>query len=199
MDEKALYRFFELLDRRKFIDKSLAAMAGDDRPLPIGFGQTISQPTLVVEMTRLLSPEADSKVLEIGTGSGYQTAFLAEFADSVYTVEVIPELSVAAQQRLTDLGYTNINYLIGDGSTGWQEEAPFDRIMVTAAAGSMPHDLVDQLACGGVMVVPVGMPGDQVLLRISKESDGTIKEEKIERVAFVELKGKYSWYEPSDY
>ncbi len=198
MNEKALYDYFRRLDRRRFIDKSLAAMAGADQPLPIGYGQTISQPTLVVEMTRLLSPDTDSKVLEIGTGSGYQTAFLAEFSGSVFTVELIPELSRAAQQRLGEMGYTNINYLIGDGSTGWPEEAPFDRIMVTAAAGSLPSELVDQLAPGGRMVVPVGMPGDQVLLLVHKDSDDSIREEKIERVSFVELKGKYSWYNPAE-
>ncbi len=196
MDEEALFRFFHSLDRRAFLAGSIKSLAPIDQPLPIGFGQTISQPTLVVEMTRLLAPEPDSRVLEIGTGSGYQTAFLAQFAAEVYTIELIPELAHEAERRLAGLGWHNIHYRVGDGSSGWPEEAPFDRIMVTAAAGTMPHDLIAQLAPGGCMVAPIGLPGDQILYRISRSPDGTVREERIERVAFVELKGKYRWTEP---
>ena len=155
MDRK-IVDFFHSLDRSLFIDNENKAFASLDAPLPIGFGQTISQPSLVVRMTDWLHLDAYCRVLEIGTGSGYQTAFLAEFSGQVYTVERIPELSAAAQSRLKALGYNNINYRIGDGSVGWIEEAPFDRIMVTAAPLQMPDDLVAQLAPGGVMVIPVG-------------------------------------------
>lgn len=198
MDEQALFRFFHDLDRRRFIDGAIASLAGLDQPLPIGFGQTISQPTLVVEMTRLLAPEPDSRVLEIGTGSGYQTAFLAAFSGEVYTVELVPDLAEAAERRLTELGFTNVRYRVGDGSAGWPEAAPFDRIMVTAAAGTMPHALIDQLAPGGRMVAPIGMPGDQILFLITRDAAGTVHQERIERVAFVELKGRYRWPDPED-
>lgn len=198
MDEEALVRFFQTLDRRRFVEGSISYLARLDQPLPIGFGQTISQPTLVLEMTRLLSPDPDSRVLEIGTGSGYQTAFLSRFAGDVYTVELVPELARAAEERLAEMGYSNIHYRIGDGSTGWPEAAPFDRIMVTAAAGTMPLALIEQLAPDGCMVVPVGLPGDQILYRVRKLPDGSIREEKIERVAFVELKGKYHWPDQDD-
>lgn len=193
MDEQALLDFFHHLDRRRFLDTATAPFARLDQPLPIGYGQTISQPSLVAEMTRLLSPEHDSRVLEIGTGSGYQTAFLAAFAKAVYTVERISELSRKAKSRLDDLGFLNIQYRIGDGSLGWAEEAPFDRIMVTAAAGSLPTDLIEQLGPGGRMIVPVGPPGCQELLLISRDENGHLHEKCIEQVVFVELKGKYGW------
>lgn len=159
----------------------------------IGFGQTISQPTLVAEMTRLLSPELTSRVLEIGTGSGYQTAFLAEFSQQVFTVERIPELSETAKERLDRIGYRNIQYRIGDGSIGWPEEAPFDRIIVTAAAGRLPSELTSQLAANGRMIIPVGPPGSQELLLVTRNEQGQLQETVVERVVFVELKGKYGW------
>ena len=140
MDELALENFFYNLDRSFFIDNEYKKFADNDSPLPIGFEQTISQPSLVLEMTRLLSPEKDSKVLEIGTGSGYQTSILAEFAKVVYSVERIRELSKKAQDRLSKLGYNNIFFKIDDGSIGWKENSPFDRIMVTAAAGKIPEE-----------------------------------------------------------
>lgn len=193
MDEQALLDFFRHLDRRHFLDVATAPFARLDQPLPIGFGQTISQPSLVAEMTRLLSPEPDSRTLEIGTGSGYQTAFLAAFSKEVYTVERIPELSQKARDRLDELGYHNVRYKIGDGSIGWAEEAPFDRIMVTAAAGRLPQELLDQLAAGGRMIIPVGPPGCQELLLVTRNEQGQLQETCIERVVFVELKGKYGW------
>lgn len=193
MDEQALYQFFKQLDRAYFIDHESKLAAHLDRPLPIGFGQTISQPTLVLEMTRLLAPEKNSRVLEIGTGSGYQTALLAEFSGEVYTIERIPELAVKARGKLEGLGYTNIHYEIGDGSTGWNEKAPFDRIIVTAAAGKIPDELVQQLATGGRMIIPVGPAGVQKLQLITRDQDGEISLATTELVSFVEMKGRYGW------
>jgi protein-L-isoaspartate(D-aspartate) O-methyltransferase len=166
-----------------------------DGPLPIGYGQTISQPSLVLEMTRLLSPGMDSKVLEIGTGSGYQTAILAKFSAKVYTVERIAELMEKAKKRLEALNFSNICYKVGDGSKGWQEYAPYDRIMVTAAASLLPKELVDQLAVGGRMVIPVGPPSMQELKLVTKTSKGDVHVQTVTAVRFVELKGEYGWNE----
>lgn len=195
MDRQELETFFRSLDRSFFLEDDMKKYADLDEPLPIGFGQTISQPSLVLEMTRLLSPEKDSRVLEIGTGSGFQTALLAKMSAQVYTVERIAELMEKAKKRLEALGFTNIFYKAGDGSMGWQEHAPFDRIMVTAAAGILPDELVGQLAPGGRMVIPVGPPSVQELKLITKSDDGSIHEESMGLVRFVELKGKYGWAE----
>jgi protein-L-isoaspartate(D-aspartate) O-methyltransferase len=193
MDRKALHEAFKNLDRSYFLEGACKDLASFDEPLPIGFGQTISQPTLVVEMTARLDPEPTSRVLEIGTGSGYQTALLAPFCQMVYTVERIAELAEKAQTRLTGLGLTNVLFRVGDGSTGWPEEAPFDRIMVTAAAAVVPPALIDQLAPGGRMVIPVGPRGWQDLLLVSKNRHGQVAQQAIEKVAFVELVGQYGW------
>lgn len=193
MEDKALFNFFETLDRTLFLDEAHKSAAHLDTPLPIGSGQTISQPTLVVSMTRLLSPDKDSRVLEIGTGSGYQTAFLAAFSKEVYTIERFPEFTEKARQRLQDLGYTNVCFKTGDGSAGWPENAPFDRIIVTAAAGTMPEALVAQLTPGGRMLVPVGPLGLQVLKLITKDPDGAVIVRDIEAVRFVEFTGRYGW------
>lgn len=193
INDQALLTFFRHLDRSYFIDTEAKAYAFTDRSLPIGHGQTISQPTLVVEMTRLLELTSESRVLEVGTGSGYQTAFLAEFAAQVYTIERIPELGEKARERLIKLGYDNITFRIGDGSEGWAEEAPFDRIIVTAGALILPPELVNQLADDGVMVIPVGEPGNQQLVRLRKDRNGRITEEVLGQVRFVEFKGKYGW------
>lgn len=193
MDEKQLVSFFQQLDRAVFLDDDMRDLAGLNQPLPIGFGQTISQPTLVVEMTAQLAPDMGSRVLEIGTGSGYQTAFLAEFSAEVYTVERISELSGKAESRLATLGYRNIHYRVGDGSAGWPENAPYDRIMVTAAASAVPDELLDQLDRGGRMVIPVGQRGLQDLLLITRDQAGLIHRETIEKVIFVELVGRYGW------
>ena len=193
MDERALEAFYRKLDRSYFVADSLKSAAGIDAPLPIGHGQTISQPSLVLEMTRFLAPEPDSRVLEIGTGSGYQTCLLAEFSGHVYTVELIRELSLQAKERLDGLGYSNVSYRISDGSAGWEKEAPFDRIMVTAAAGRKPTALIDQLANNGRMIVPVGPALWQELLLITKDRDGTVREEQLLTVRFVEMKGEYGW------
>jgi len=195
MNLQELETYFHSLDRSFFLDDDMKKFAGLDRPLPIGFGQTISQPTLVLEMTRLLEPEKDSKVLEIGTGSGFQTAILAKMSAEVFTVERIDELMEKAKERLETLNFSNIRYKLGDGSSGWQEHAPYDRIMVTAAAGAMPVELLDQLAIGGRMIIPVGTPDFQELKLVTKTGAGEINIKTVELVRFVELKGRYGWTE----
>lgn len=190
MDKEALTKYFLSLDRAYFLDESQHKEAAFDNPLPIGFGQTISQPTLVLKMTQLLDLEKNHKVLEIGTGSGYQTAILAEFAKEVYTVERIEELSNKAKKRLDGLGFGNINYKVGDGTYGWKEEAPFDRIMVTAAAVRLPKALTSQLAPGGKMVIPVGEETLQRLFLVEKDKEGYLHVESVEWVRFVSLIGE---------
>ena len=158
MDFSALSEFYSKLDRAFFMENEYKSLACLDQALPIGYGQTISQPSLVLEMTRQLDPGKDSKVLEIGTGSGYQTALLAEFSGMVYTIERIPELAEKAKAKLAALGYDNIVYKTGDGSEGWKEKGPFDRIIATAAAGKMPIAIIEQLAPNGRMIIPAGRP-----------------------------------------
>ncbi len=193
MQKEQLMSLFSKLDRSLFIDGAYKELAALDRPLPIGLGQTISQPSLVFQMTALLEPYKDGCVLEIGTGSGYQTALLAMAAGEVYTVERIAELSVKARGRLGALGLTNVHYRVGDGSDGWIEFAPFDRVIVTAAAAAMPEPLIGQLKPGGIAVAPVGPKGFQQLLRITKDADGQLHTESVGTVTFVELVGRYGW------
>ena len=190
---KKLYDFFKKLDRAYFIDNEYKAMASFDTALPIGHGQTISQPSLVAKMTELLDIESIHRVLEIGTGSGYQTAFLCEFAGEVYTVELIRELAEKAKDRLTSLGYKNVWFKTGDGSEGWREFAPYDRIMVTAGGGCIPPPLIEQLKPGGRLLMPVGKRGLQDLVLAKKDLKGNVTEESILKVAFVELVGKYGY------
>lgn len=191
LDKKALTDFSQRLDRSLFIENENKSSADCDIPLPIGNGQTVSQPSLVAQMTLLLDPHSNSRVLEIGTGSGYQTAFLAEFSKEVYTIEWFQKFTDKARERMNALGYHNVFYRTGDGSDGWPEQAPFDRIMVTAAAGKMPDALVAQLAAYGRMVIPIGKPGLQVLQLVHKSAGGIISIHDIEMVRFVELKGRY--------
>jgi len=193
MNKKNLKQFFKSLDRSFFIDNEFKSCAGLDRALPIGHEQTISQPSLVLKMTEQLSLNENCKVLEIGTGSGYQTAFLAEFSKEVYTIERIEELGKSARKKLEQLGYGNIHYRIDDGSEGWPEHAPYDRIIVTAAAEQVPDELVEQLDIGGIMVIPVGPQGSQNLKLIKRDISGKIQSETIGHVVFVEMKGKYGW------
>ncbi len=193
-NENFIDDFFYKLDRSYFMDNEFKSCAGVDSALPIGCGQTISQPSLVLQMTKLLKPAGDKAVLEIGTGSGYQTALLAKFSKEVFTIERVRELADKAKVRLDALGYCNISFKTGDGSDGWVEKSPFDRIIVTAAAGKMPQDLLDQLAPCGRMIVPVGPPEVQELILVIKDCNGRIRESPIEMVRFVEMKGKYGWY-----
>lgn len=179
--------YYENLDRSYFIE-DYKEEAHLDRPLPIGHGQTISQPSLVLKMTLLLDIGEDHRVLEIGTGSGYQTALLSKAAKEVYTIERIEELYKIARKRLEAKGYDNISYKLGDGSLGWEGHAPYDRIMVTAAAPELFDELVDQLAVNGKMVIPVGsMASWQDLLLVEKDEDGKLSQEKVNKVRFVEL------------
>jgi protein-L-isoaspartate(D-aspartate) O-methyltransferase len=176
--------------REAFVPADLAARAYDNRPLPIGHGQTISQPLIVAVMTHLLHLGPQARVLEVGTGSGYQTAILAELAKEVVTIEVIEDLATAAAARLEELGYQNVDCRVGDGAAGCPERAPFDGIMVTAAAPSMPQALVEQLAPGGRLVIPLGRdPLSQELLLVEKDAEGAVHERHLFPVAFVPLTG----------
>lgn len=185
--------YFRKLDRSFFLENGMKMLAGQDTALPIGYGQTISQPSLVCEMVVLLEPHSRSRILEIGTGSGYQTAFLAEFGSHVYSIERIGPLLEKAKIRLAKLGYHNISYKEGDGSEGWKEHAPYDRVIVSAAASRIPDTLVEQMAAGGRMVIPVGPRHCQKLLVVTKDATGQTSIETTNHVVFVEFKGKYGW------
>lgn len=182
--------YFKKLDRSFFMDE-LKEFAYMDEAIPIGHEQTISQPSLVLEMTLAIDLQPHSRVLEIGTGSGYQTALLAAFSNSVYTIERIAALHVRAKERLKKAGFSNIHFKLDDGSVGWEEQAPYDRIMVTAAAAQVPQELMDQLAIRGKMIIPVGTPFLQELLLLEKREDGEFQTTVLEEVRFVPLKGKY--------
>ncbi|TAA73530.1 protein-L-isoaspartate(D-aspartate) O-methyltransferase [Planococcus salinarum] len=188
--DQAIRAYFRNMDRSFFMD-NFKEMAFADEAVPIGYEQTISQPSLVLEMTLALDLEPDSKVLEIGTGSGFQTALLAEFSGQVYTVERIKELHIRAKERLGELGYDNISFKLDDGSSGWAENAPYDRIMVTAAASEMPKELISQLADGGKMIIPVGSSFSQELRLVEKDENGKLHSTLLTEVRFVPLKGKY--------
>ena len=174
--------------RHEFVPDSARSYAYENRPLPIGYGQTISQPYIVALMTDLLALGADSVVLEIGTGSAYQAAVLAELVARVYTIEIIEPLGRAARARLARLGYDNVEVRIGDGYYGWAEHAPFDAIMVTAAASHVPRPLLGQLKPGGRLVIPVGDRFlTQQLILIEKHADGTMTTTQVLPVRFVPL------------
>ena len=176
------------VERHRFVPASQAAAAYRNHPLPIGSGQTISQPYIVALSTDLIAPQAGQRVLEIGTGSGYQAAILAEIVSKVYSMELVPSLGKEAAERLTTLGYANVEVRIGDGYAGWPEQAPFDGIVVTAAAPRVPQALVDQLKPGGRMVIPVGAShGAQELLLLVKRADGSVEKKSVLSVRFVPL------------
>ncbi len=176
------------IPRHLFIDESQWSIAYSDGPLPIGHGQTISQPYIVAFMTELLQPDSHHVVLEIGTGSGYQAAVLAKLVHHVFTIEIVPELGRSAQKTLKRLGYENVSVRIGDGYKGWPKEAPFDRIILTAAPEEVPKALVDQLKPGGRMVLPVGPRWwGQDLLVIEKDLTGEVIEKKTLPVRFVPM------------
>ncbi|GAA3715944.1 protein-L-isoaspartate(D-aspartate) O-methyltransferase [Salinicoccus jeotgali] len=186
-DKKAIESFFNRLDRSRYMDTQ-RHLAGADMPCPIGHGQTISQPSLVLSMTLALELAPQHDVLEIGTGSGFQTAMLAKFSKNVYTVERIEALYERAKERLRTEGFSNIHFHYGDGNQGWLEYAPYDRIIVTAAAERTPQALVDQLAPDGKMVIPVGDDFAQELKLIEKDRNGSVHVSTLEYVRFVELK-----------
>jgi protein-L-isoaspartate(D-aspartate) O-methyltransferase len=186
-DERVLAAIAEV-PRRLFVPERLEGEADADRPLPIGFGQTISQPFVVAYMTERLALGGGERVLEVGTGSGYQAAILAHLAAEVFTIEVVPELSERARRVFRDLGLANVRLRVGDGALGWAEEAPFHRIIVTAASPAVPPALVAQLAPGGRMILPVGPELDVQMLRVvDKGNDGANVETDLLPVRFVPL------------
>ena len=178
--------------RHMFVDPAFCEQAYSDYPLPIGQGQTISQPYMVALMTESLKLHGGEKILEIGTGSGYQTAILAEFSSRVFSVEREPGLAKRARRILSELGYENIAIKVGDGSKGWSEFSPYDRILVTASAPGIPHSLIEQLSDNGFLVIPVGGRGHQVLKVLEKREGKPIVDD-ICSCAFVPLIGEESW------
>jgi protein-L-isoaspartate(D-aspartate) O-methyltransferase len=180
--------------RHLFMDGSLWYKAYDDMALPVGEGQTISQPYMVAVMTELLGLSGNEKTLEVGTGSGYQAAILAELSGEVYSIERIKSLSEKAGETLNSLGYTNIHLKVGDGTLGWPEAAPFDRILITAGAPEIPHPLIEQLSEGGTIIAPVGDRFSQQLVKITKQ-EGRLNKEYQTSCVFVPLVGKFGWKE----
>jgi protein-L-isoaspartate(D-aspartate) O-methyltransferase len=173
--------------RHAFVPAEVQPFAYLNSPLPIGYGKTISQPFIVALMTDLLQVQRDSVVLEVGTGFGYQAAVLAQLADQVYSVEIIEEIATQAKKRLSRLGYVNINLRMGNGTLGWPEHAPYDRIMVTAAPDLIPAELLHQLKPGGRMVIPTGIPDQQQLILVEKSAQGRISMREVLAVRFSEM------------
>ncbi len=190
-DENILKAFAEV-PREYFVPEFMKPMAYNDSPLPIGKGQTISQPYIIARMLSLAALEKGQKVLEIGTGSGYQTALLCKCAHIVYSVDRIGEFVTKARITLDNIGIHKPHLIIGDGSLGYPEKAPYDRIIVSAAAPSVPRALTDQLADGGILVIPVGGRAGQQLARITRRGDGLVKE-LFDYCAFVPLIGEEGW------
>jgi protein-L-isoaspartate(D-aspartate) O-methyltransferase len=177
--------------RHEFIPEQYRHYAYHDSPVPIGNGQTISQPYIVALMTEELSLGAADRVLEVGTGSGYQAAVLAEIVQEVYTIEIVEPLAREAEERLKDLGYDNVKIKVGDGYEGWEEYAPYDRVIVTCAPTKIPQPLIDQMKEGGIMVIPVGSAGFQYLYRVKKYM-GEAQTEEVIPVSFVPLTGPHA-------
>lgn len=184
--------------RHLFVTESMLYKAYDDMALSIGDGQTISQPYMVAIMTELLELKGEEKVLEIGTGSGYQAALLGELSRMVYSVERIGSLAARAEERLRSLGYRNIRIKVDDGTLGWEEESPFDRIIVTAGAPKIPEPLTQQLADNGILIAPVGDRYSQQLLKLIKR-EGKITEEFHTLCVFVPLIGRHGWGSNQEY
>ena len=187
-----LVRALKAVPRHEFVPAEQRRYAYENRPLPIGYGQTISQPYIVAAMTELLQLAPESVVFELGTGSGYQAAVLAQLAQRVYTMEIVPELGERAQAALGRLGYHNVSVRVGDGYYGWEQHAPFDGILVTAAGDHIPPSLLRQLKPGGRMVIPVGSQFlTQQLLLVEKDADGGIHTREVLTVSFVPLTGDH--------
>ncbi|HET6490631.1 MAG TPA: protein-L-isoaspartate(D-aspartate) O-methyltransferase [Syntrophales bacterium] len=193
-DERVL-RAMEKIPRHLFVDEGLIDQAYNDSPLPIGEKQTISQPYIVAIMTEALELKGPEKVLELGTGSGYQAAILAELADRVFTIERIAPLAQKARKLLESLNYYNVVIRVGDGTYGWREESPFDAILVTAGSPSIPRTLVEQLAIGGRLVIPVGGRYSQSLIKLTRlsENPDDVMKEDLGGCRFVNLIGEYGW------
>lgn len=189
ISDRRVLEAFESVPRHLFVPEESREWAYEDHPLPIGFEQTISQPFIVAYMTEMLDLSGVERVLEVGTGSGYQTAILSALAAEVHTIELIPALAERASNTLAELGMTNVFIHVGDGSQGWDESAPYDAILVTAAAPRVPKSLLNQLADRGRMILPVGGRGDQVLEYWRREGESFLHETLLP-VAFVPLRGK---------
>jgi len=199
IDDLEILRLFDLVPRHLFVPEGVWSMAYEDRPVPIGFGQTASQPSLQAHYLEVLRPGPDDRVLEIGTGSGYLTALLAHMAERVYSVDRIRQLSNRARKALDRLGIQNVALMVGDGTIGWRKYAPYQVIVVSAASPSIPGAYVDQLADGGRMIIPIGDRSLQKLTLVRKE-DGEVTEEPLEgHCRFVPLVGQFAFDpEPGD-
>ena len=192
--DPAVLAAMEQVPREAFVPERLQEMSYQDSPLPIGEGQTISQPFIVARMIERLELTPEDNVLEIGTGSGYGAAILGRIADTVYTVERRASLAEAAREKLEKLGYDNIHVVVGDGSLGWPESAPYDAIVGTAGAPKIPEPLKEQLSVGGRLVLPVGtIPEQQVLIRLRKNGKDRFEQKEMEAVRFVPLVGEAGW------
>ncbi len=183
--DPAVLKSMRTVERHLFVPENVVPNAYEDRPLPIGYGQTISQPFIVAYMTEIINPKPQYKVLEIGTGSGYQAAVLAAVVKEVYTIEIIPDLGNAASARLKKLGYSNVNVKVADGYFGWVEHGPYDAIVVTAAAEFVPPPLVEQLKEGGKIVIPIGSPFMNQNLMLVEKKGKKITTKSLMPVAFV--------------
>jgi protein-L-isoaspartate(D-aspartate) O-methyltransferase len=190
-DQRVLNAFLEV-PRHMFVEEYLKYKAYDDYPLSIGYGQTISQPYMVALMTEAINPQTSERILEIGTGSGYQAAILSRLCSAVYTIERISALASRARKTLDDLGYFNVHIRLGDGTMGLPQDAPYDGIIVTAGAPHIPESLIEQLREDGRLIIPVGDEGIQDLKRITRTKEG-IKEESLGGCRFVKLIGKNGW------
>jgi protein-L-isoaspartate(D-aspartate) O-methyltransferase len=193
INDSRILEVFETVPRHVFVEQQYTYMAYEDRPLPIGFDQTISQPYIVALMTELLNVQPQERVLEIGTGSGYQSAILSHLCAHVYSIERFQSLALKAEKVLKELGYDNISIFCSDGSLGLEKHSPFDKIVITAAAPGIPQPLIDQLKAGGRLVIPVGNRSRQILQRLIKSPDGNIETDDLIPVVFVPLRGVYGW------
>ncbi len=190
IDSEKLLKVMREVPRHLFVPKALGSMAYSDRPLPIGEGQTISQPYVVAIMTYLLDLKGNEKTLEIGTGSGYQAAVLSKMCREVYTIEIEEKLAQSAAERLEKLGYKNVTAKYGDGYAGWEEHAPFDAIMITAAAETIPQPLIDQLKEGGKIILPLGAVTNFQTLTLGVKKNGKLELKEFDIVRFVPMTGK---------
>ena len=191
--DSRILEVFRTVPRHIFVPEPYRHAAYEDRPLPIGNGQTISQPYIVALMTQLMNVQPDESILEIGSGSGYQAAILSRLAARVYSVERIKSLAQQAEKNLSEAGCSNVKIFNRDGSLGLEEYSPFDGVLITAGAPSIPQPLIDQLKAGGKLVIPVGSRTGQMLKRLIKQSDGSTEIDDLIPVMFVPLKGKHGW------
>jgi protein-L-isoaspartate(D-aspartate) O-methyltransferase len=192
--DRSILDAFRAVPREAFVDADVAHLAYGDHPLPIAGGQTISQPFIVAEMIEAAGIAPGATVLEVGAGSGYAAAVMSRIADGVIAVERLPELAAIARERLARLGYANVTIVEGDGSSGWPDEAPFDAIVVAASGSHVPPSLVEQLAPGGRLVMPVGDPGRvQELVKVTREAGGRVRQDSLGEVRFVPLIGEEGW------